>query len=552
MTATGSAPPVPRSRERQLRTVLELALCGVLAVVPYLWRVVAGTRRLPNDDTWAYERIFATFLDTGRIVLIDWNDINLVGMLPVARVWVAIVGHGPLQLHLLGALMALIALLALRSILRLVAPEATMLGIASLGVFSGFVVTTGTFMADQFALAGGLVAIALAAHAVASPRPDRVRYLLVGAAVVAALFAFSVRQQSAVVAVTVVAVLFMARPRLPLGWLGFAGPFGVLAGVFHLWRSALPDGGTVTFTFSSRMILAGWLVLGLSLCVALLPLVFASARREVNLAVRLLASAAAVVFALAVDAGAWVNDYLSPLGQLARGGAGVRAFAAVVLVNVVLTVVWAVRARRPELGDPILAGLLAGAALSVTFDVVAVALSSEYYSRYSLVTLALLLVVLARSVPRAGADTPGSGGRAWGAVAVLGLLAIWALDVTQAEPVAAQRAAELAACAGIEPHELDAGMVWMGSHSTGVVVADHLSQPWIDDGLPRTQYRRVFPNSTRRAVMLDDLPADLDGLGVEPVEGSGVLPLSSSTYWLVVADGEEAEALGACARRAAG
>lgn len=542
MTRTVADADVGTARSARHGSV-EVAACLALALAPYLWRVLAGTRRLPNDDTWAYERILAEYLDTGRIVLIDWNDITLLGMLPLTRAWTWIVGEGPLQVHLLGSLMGAVVLLAFRDLLGTVGARHVLLGIASVGAFSGFVVVTGTYMSDLFALAGSMVALAAAARLVARPRSGAGWVGLVALVVAGTVFAFSVRQQSAVATGITGLLLLVGRSRAGSAWLVAGAGFVALAGPLYLWRAGMEDGGGVIVLINTRLILASWVLMGIGLCVALLPVLLRTGGRELlgSLALRGVASLLAGFAAAAMDPSDLVNDYLSVLRRAAELGPAGRAVVAVVLVNVVLTAIYGLLTRRLDLSDPLGLGLVLGVVVSLVAEAAVIFLSSDYYSRYSTFTLALLVALVARSERRVATEVEApvrratSSRLAWGALALSGFAAYWTLDHAQTAVRASSDLAEVAACLGVPADELDAGLVWMGTHSDDVAVSAFRDRPMIEDGLPVTQHHRVFPDYVRNAVVLDHEPAVADGVTVVgSVDTAGLLPGNGVTRWLVV------------------
>ncbi|QGG95991.1 hypothetical protein [Actinomarinicola tropica] len=537
----------------QGRTLVEVGAAAALALVPFLWRVAAGTRRLPNDDTWAYERILDTFVATGRIELIDWNDITLLGMLPLARVWTAIVGDGTLQIHLLGSVMGFVVLMALRDLLRTLASRHVLLVMCSVGAFSGFVVTTGTFMSDLFALAGSMVALAAAARLAARPHAASSTALHLAVAIAASAFAFSVRQQAAVAIGVSGLLLLVARSRARWSWLIMGVGFAAIAGPFYLWRAGLEHGGGVIVLFNSRLILASWVLMGLGLCLGLLPMALRRGGTELrgSLTARLVVSVLVAIAAAAGSPTDLVNDYLSIMRWLAELGVVGRVVAAVVLANVVLTVLFGAAARRIDVRDPLQLGLALGAAVALLADVVVIFLSSDFYSRYSLFTLSLLLALWSCSTRAPSTSRPDLRRRqalAWGALAVTGLAALWTLDRAQTPVRVREELADVAACLGVPAEELDAGLVWMGMHTDGIAVSRFRDQPLIEDGLPPTQHHRVFPDVERRAVVLEDEPPPSDAYTVVgPYERSGLLPGNGAMGWLVVR-GDVTEDADACIR----
>jgi hypothetical protein len=546
--SAGRTAPPPAS---PLEFIGDLAWCLVLAFAPYLWRWSLGTRDLPNDDAWAYERIFDTLYRTGELVMVDWNDINLVGMFVPTRLWVEVVGHGSLQVNVLGSVMGLVSLLALRSLLRTIGAPHVRFALGCFGVYMGFVATTGTFMADQFALAGVLVSLAAAVAVAERAGVDRSwRYGLVGVATVAALFAFTVRQQSVIGAAVVFGVLVVVgRQRVPLGWLGFGVVYGLLGGSFMVWRAGVPDGGSAILGLHPASIVSGWAVMAAMLTLAVTPMLVRRLGRAViaPLPVHALASVLGAAFGLLVSPAERINDSLSVWLWIARGDLGIRVVAAVVLANLVVVVATGLSSLRLPHHDPFLVALSGGTALSLAGDIGIVMLGNDYYSRYSLTTVALAIATLAVVPvrPRESRDVEPMPWVAWTVLGAVAATSYWTLDRDVATIAVTEAAAEVAACAGIPADEFDGGFVWMGTHYDGVSVPRYHDEPFIEDGLPPTWHHRIFPETTRRAVALAESPDNGDWVVAGPVADSGWLPGTTSERWIVVRP-EDASALEAC------
>ena len=279
---SSAAPPAGRS----VATV-ELAVIALLSLAPYLWRKAVGADHIPAADSWAYEKIFESFHFDRTIRLVDWNDINLLGILPVAEAWTAIFGFGRDQLHLLGSFMAAVALLGFRSILCTLHVPRRLAALILIGTYSGFVGVAGTFQSDAFAVSGAIWAVAFAlklwARAQQPPLLDehttsaggrvlgilRTEPVLAGAAACAAFYGFSVRQQAGTSAAVALLVLWACRSRYPLAWKVFSITFVALAAPFFLWRSGMANGGEVEIGFHPRSILAAaqWNTVSLGLLV---------------------------------------------------------------------------------------------------------------------------------------------------------------------------------------------------------------------------------------------------------------------------------------------
>ncbi len=188
-------------------------MIAVLSLAPFLWRLLAGAGDLPAGDAWAYERIFDTYHATGHIRLVGWNDITLVGMIPVTSLWVA-----------------------------------------------------GTYLSDTFAIAGAVWAVALAcrvAHPRGSELPGWATVAAVIGAALAASFGFLVRQQMFVAAVAAGWLLLgagrgraLSRDRT-MRFALFASVFLAVSIPIYLWRSGLEHGGQIEFSLHLRGMVAG-------------------------------------------------------------------------------------------------------------------------------------------------------------------------------------------------------------------------------------------------------------------------------------------------------
>lgn len=211
-------------------------MIALLSLAPYLWRKAVGADHIPAADSWAYEKIFESFHFDRTIRLVDWNDINLLGILPVAEAWTTSSASGVLnQPHLLGSFMSAVALLGFRSVLRSLHVPHRIAALILVGTYSGFVGIAGTFQSDAFAVSGAIWAVAFAvklwARAQAPTelheRDERRRPCARdpahgagarGAAAFAAFYGFSVRQQAGISAAVALLVLWACRSRHPLAW----------------------------------------------------------------------------------------------------------------------------------------------------------------------------------------------------------------------------------------------------------------------------------------------------------------------------------------------
>lgn len=532
------------TRAKHTARLVEFGLIAVLSLAPFFWRVFANAGDLPAGDAWAYERIFDSFHTTGHIQLVGWNDITLLGMIPVTSLWVAIVGYGHNQIHLLGSVMCAVALLGFRSMLVTFGVARRVPALLLFGGFSGFVGIAGTYLSDPFAIAGAVWAIALACR-VTYPRDGAVpRWAMVvgvtGAAL-AASFGFLVRQQMAVAALAAGWLLLGRRPISRDGKVQaalFASVFVAVSAPLYLWRSGMEHGGQISFELHLRGMVAGaealFIAQGLLLFAALL---WVEGLHPVSKRGAAIISGVALV-EFAALAGSW--SQVIPAHPLVFGiqeqyGLDGGAVALIAILAAATTGwVWTVRAcvqwrdGGVHLTDqsPLRHPLAAVALLAVASEAAVIVTVGAYWTRYSLVMLAATAVVLmTRPLLRSAAAATIS-------IVVL-LASYWELDHSLIPTEAIKKAADIASCLGIAPHHLDATFSWDGKHYTGIAsVARGDLEP---DGLPLTHDRTTFPAMERDAVLTRANPGTNDTwLLVGPISSSGLIPSNQQDWWLTV------------------
>lgn len=504
----------------------------------------ANAGDLPAGDAWAYERIFDTFHSTGHIRLVGWNDITLLPMIPVTSLWVAIVGYGQNQIHLLGSMMCAVALLGFRSMLATFGVARRLPALLLFGGFSGFVGIAGTYLSDPFAIAGAVWAVALACR-VAYPRdgalPRWAMVVGVTGAALAASFGFLVRQQMAVAALAAGWLLLGRRPISRDGKVQaalFTLVFVAVSAPLYLWRSGMEHGGQITFELRLRGIASGaeaiFIAQGLLLFAALLWVdgLHPITKRGVAIIT------AVTLVEFAALAGSW--SQVSPAHGLVHGiqeqyGLDGGAIALIAILAAATTGwVWTLRACLEwrdggvHLTDqsPLRHPLAAVATLAMASEATVIVVTGAYWTRYSLVTLAVTVVVLmTRPLLRSVAAAAIS-------IAVL-LASYWELDHSLTPTDAIKEAADISSCLGIPPHHLDATFSWNGKHYTGIAsVARGDLEP---DGLPPTDDRATFPAMQRDAVLTRTNPGTNDAwLLVGPISSSGLIPSTQQDWWLAV------------------
>ncbi len=516
----------------------------VLSLAPFFWRILVGAGDLPAGDAWAYERIFDTYHSTGHVHLVGWNDITLVGVLPVTSLWVALVGYGHHQMHLLGSVMCVVALLGFRSLLVTFNVSRRLPALLLFAGFSGFVGIAGTYLSDTFAIAGSVWAVALACR-VAYPREREWRQwanvLAVVVAALAASFGFLVRQQMFVAAVAAGWLLLAPRPlardrfkRTAL----FALVFVAVSTPIYLWRSGLEHGGQIEFDLHLRGLVSGaealFVAQGLLFFAALLwvrGLHPVSKRGATIIALVAIGEFAA----LAAGWSQVVPAHPLVFGIQEQYGLDRGAVALIAILGAATTGwVWVVRAcvgwreGRVHLTteSPLRHPLAAVVLLAIAIEATVVIATGAYWTRYSLfMAFATIVVLLARPLQKSALAAVITG--------ALLLASYWELDHSLTPTEAIKEAADITSCLGISPERLDATFSWDGKYYTGI--ASVYRGNLVPDGLPLTHDWSTFPAMERDAVLTRAYPGlDDTWVVIGPIDSSGLIPTTHQDWWLTV------------------
>ncbi len=519
----------------------ELTLIVCVALLPFAWRVWVGAGDLPTGDAWAYERIFDTFHRTGHVRLVGWNDITLVGMIPVTAVWVSIAGYGAHQLHLLGSLMSVGVLLGVRSLLVTFGAPNRLVALAVIGGTSGFVGITGTYLSDSFAVCGAVWAVALTCRALA-PFEDTTRKppdLLVTGAALAASFGFLVRQQMAVAAVIAAWLLWRAGARARRSVALFVMVFVVVSLPLYLWRAGLANGGTIELDFHPRGILssAEGLVVAHGL-VLFGGLIWVRAWRRTSRRSAIVIAAISLSF-FAFLASTWSQAVpFSPLlsgiqQQWGLDGGAVPMLA--VIAAATCGWVWALGAVGPWVsggGDVPPSAirrhpLATSVVLAAVIEVAVVVSTGAYFTRYTLFTACLAVVLItSRRVDRSLVAVI--------ATLLLGVTSLWELDHSITPTDAVLTAGRITSCLGIPPDRVDATFSWDGKHYKGIASLFRGDLGY-DDGLPPTHDWSTFAAMTRDAVLTQHDPGTKDTWTVVgPIESAGLFPGNRQQWFLTI------------------
>jgi hypothetical protein len=535
----------PTDSHRRALGIAEVLLALVLALAPWVWRVLAHDD-LPAGDAWAYERIARTLHDTGHLRMVGWNDINLVGMLWVTAGWTAITGFNSTALHLLGSLMAFVGLLGATMLLRDTGVQRRLIALVLIGAGWGLPGVSGTYLSDAFAFAGAIWAVALAVRVVVRPpRSLAARCGLVSLAALAGAYGVSVRQQAAAGIAAALVVLWFDRT--DDRWSGrrlipmFLGVVVLVAVPVLWWRSTFELSGGVMVVFLPRSTVAGMMhfLLGMGLVASAASLARSGAAAPIDRRRALTAAVGGIVITvLTVAAGSTEHDLLDLPGVL-WDHVGTLWFIVIVLPLAIvatdgLTRLWNERPARPS-------GFFIATMVAVLAEAASVVITGNYFSRYSLLSVAMVATsVSAQQRPAvvpvntaAGPSTRMRLAMASGLTCILILGAYYFLDNSLMQRGGLRDAAAVASCLGVEPQFIDGGFDWNGKYYQGIANPD--MPPTIPDGLPENGQRRPFVELHRRAGVVGARPAESASLVViGPFDSSALLPGNHQRSWLVL------------------
>lgn len=152
-----------------------------------------GVLDIARNDDWSFIENAFRFHDTGIFAVGGWVHMNLIGQLVLADPFLSVFGVSITTLHVLGIAATSVAVFATFALARTYLSLAVSVTIAVTTAVSPVVlVLSSSFMTDMFAMAGQLVALALAAMALT--RDGRSGHVLWWLALMAGLWAFSIRE----------------------------------------------------------------------------------------------------------------------------------------------------------------------------------------------------------------------------------------------------------------------------------------------------------------------------------------------------------------------
>ena len=208
-----------------------------------------------NDD-WAYAKSLQHLTNDGRLEILDWNPMSLVGHVAWGWLFTALFGYSFTVTKLSVVALAAIESVVLLRLLRLCGVAAGFAAVATAAVFLNplFFVHVFSFQTDIPAVAWEVVASFCFVKALGEPPHPRLGWLFTGG--LAAAEAYLIRQ-SAVVIPAAVAVYVVAWDRRRWRWTAsvaaFSPPAVAIAGFQFWYRHS--HGETLAFQEASRHVL---------------------------------------------------------------------------------------------------------------------------------------------------------------------------------------------------------------------------------------------------------------------------------------------------------
>jgi hypothetical protein len=488
------------------------ALLAVGIAMPAAIAAWLGAFDIPRNDSWSYRRVLWEFVGTGRVRLVGWSGMTMVGQVFWTAPFVEILGKGQWVPGTAVAVASAIGLICAYALARSLLPRAWAGGCVLLTLaVPGILLNTSSFMTDVTAFSAEVACLVFGATAL--HRSGRGRWALVAAAVATGCFGFSIREFDLAAPVAALVVLTVQDRRAWRAY-GIAGlVMMVVCSAIYLWTAQLPGAHLESLSLpggtSLRQLIASYFTFSFIIS-PLLPSALRAAWRSKARrgAVRAGAVAAAVflglgTLSLAKGWGLFIGNYLMQqgvTGAAVLSGARTNLFpgalwlllqivallAGTALAFVALASV-ATREAATQLFSGTIQSLVVWFALLSAGGLLAYGLlvKAPLFDRYLSQLAFPVAVLLARSClgPRATtrpthalgrtaraarASRIGTAGRVATVVLTLVIGAVTAALTLNADAYDGARwhAGQVAVQAGFAPSVVDAGFEWVGTHTS--------------------------------------------------------------------------------------
>ena len=486
-----------------------VAVLASVVVAPTVVALASGSFTIARNDAFSYTRIADNLHQTGRLQFISYGRMELIGHLLWLQPFLSLFHDRETAGSVAGVVSAAAAtVLLLLVCARVVGIGRAVVPLLVLAVFQGVATTVPTAMTDFTALAFDAGALYCAARGLALPGRRCLRWVL--PAFTLAVASFSVREFGIVLVLSVALTLAVARADVRRPVLALAAATVTVCGAIYLWHSHQSGLEPSAFRVSPQTLAltaGGFCTLGLGLLPVTLvhaPRLVAACGLRWPLAVGLTAGVGSpVVSALlpgfslvATGRKALADDVYTRWGAsgraLAVGGrptlfgqwAWVLLNAAACVGSILLGLALAayitlrLTGRHSPTSEPLngrvvlLLETTTGLHLLVVGAFGLVTLFNDRYLWLAAPLLATLLIDAAEQVRGAApAIDPGRRTRLFAVCASWLVLAVVALAVAQdsaAYDAARWRGGTRLVALGLPAAQVDAGLEWVGAHSSAV------------------------------------------------------------------------------------
>lgn len=467
---------------------------GIALLIVALWVALAavhGALGAARNDDWDGYNLAYRFAAQHAFVPSGWLEMTLIGQLWLAWPVVAIFGPQIVPLQLLVAGLAAAGLWASYLLVRELLPRrAALLAVACLAAGPLYGSLAVSFMTDIPACTFQLLALLATQRGLRTSSPS---VAWVALALGLALLAFSIRDFSAAVGVTICFVCLQRAPsreRAPLLLLAVAWLVAIVA--IYVWRHRLPNTAPRQFGFLVRggvgyleMVRRGAFDLALFVLPALLALspvaLVRAAWRRARLPTAIALGLLIVVVAVGWSPSRFLDNYLTPQGSYPMtisgehplvvpdsiwSGLGWIALFGLGLLTLVGALTLAPRAPEPS-PSPLVATyvtFMTGLHLAILFFS-----SAPLFDRYLVPLVPLVAALVLQVAWRYELVTRGSRALAIVSLVALAILGLRYVDAVGALDGGRWRLGAKVVALGFEPRSLDGGLAWFGYHNPGRV-----------------------------------------------------------------------------------
>ena len=511
---TRAAPTTPAS------AVTRSGVALAFGVVALSWTMAAigGAAGIPRTDDWAFSRVAFDWARTGNVRLVGWGQMSLVGLAAWALPWIRVFGAHQWVLDLAGGVLVAVGLVAAHQLARTVLDDASAtVAVLCVVLCPGFLRDATSFMTDGPAFALSTVCLLAGVRFMSAEGRRQTCWLVT--ALGFGFWAFTVRELAVAAPAAFLTTAFLTRrdrrEQIVVGGVCFLGA----CGAFLLWRRGLPGQqpywGVPPVFVVVELVVNGIFTVALGIAPALAITAPRWWHPRARIA-RLVGMAAGAVLALVPVAYAqwswngryqWLlGDYLDPRGMNANKlSSGTRATVLAGPVHVLLILVavtaavvtcgliaehLALRHADRSTDTPTTRMLVAHLLFGGGVLVIAAALNAVVFDRYLWPLVLSGAILLLHRLPNARPAPRPRGTRTarWITVVVFGLLAIVAVVLaanSDAFDGTRWRLATRAVAAGNDPHTIDAGFEWIGTHTDAraqvravALTPDRFRTPW--------------------------------------------------------------------------